>query len=124
VQTDGRMTSGFPIWKRGSRVGPAGTAAPMSGRCFEGWHRSGTNAKRSRLDCAPAALARWNGGSSPVFPPLGLGPFNHSNKKPGRAVAGLSLKQIGHAHADVNGGGGSQTYIKIVPGRPRHKVPD
>ena len=29
----------------------------------------------------------------------------------------------GHSHTNVNGGGGAQTYIKIVPGRPRHKSP-
>jgi hypothetical protein len=40
-------------------------------------------------------------------------------------VAGELLAHLfaGRAHADVNGSGGSQTYIKIMPGRPRHKSP-
>jgi hypothetical protein len=39
-------------------------------------------------------------------------------------IGPLAISKTGHAHADVNGGGRSQTYIKIVPGSHRHKVPD
>jgi hypothetical protein len=50
-----------------------------------GSNRPGTNAKQSRLDCAPVAPARWNGGSGLSSPCRAGAVLNHPNEKPGRA---------------------------------------
>jgi hypothetical protein len=59
----------------------------------------------------PSGVLNYDGLSSPPLP---------QTPRWGRFFGATRGFKTGHFHAEVNGGNGSQTYIRIVPGRPRH----